>query len=297
MDKEKGENLRHELDQNFDSIRDLLFAAAPAPSSSGSNSIPLGVRDDATLFYDKQTEDYDQNVKALMFEKRAKPKDRTKTEEELALEEKEALEKAEKQRRKRMSGLDDSDSDDEGEKRAKRPRGGDDLEDDFDDEETGFLGLGVGLAEGDGDSNPEEDEEEDGNINGESEEDEEDNDDDDEAIADEWDGVSDGDSDSADDDEGDKRLVEARKKSTPLTGKQKTELPYTFPCPSSHDEFLDMVENVTEEDIPIVVKRIRALHHPSLAPENKAKLQVSYLLLDCRFLTENALLDLEQRAH
>ncbi|KAL0070159.1 nucleolar complex protein 14 [Marasmius tenuissimus] len=281
MDKEKGDDLRHELDQGFDSIRDLLFAAPPEPpnpSSSGSNSIPLGIRDDTTLFEDKKTEDYDQNVKALMFEKRAKPKDRTKTEEELALEEKESLEKAEKQRRKRMLGLDDSDSEDEGKKRKKRPRGGDDLEDDFDDQDIDYAGLGAGLAEVDGGSGSEEDED----MSSGSEEDEED--DGDEEVEGEWGGISDAESaDSAEDDGGgDESLVEPRKKPKPSKVKQSTtELPYTFPCPSSHDEFLDIVENVADEDIPTVVKRIRALYHSSLAPENKSKLQaLNSVLID-----------------
>jgi nucleolar protein 14 len=53
-----------------------------------------------------------------------------------------------------------------------------------------------------------------------------------------------------------------------------SELPYTFPCPSSHEEFLDIVEGIVDQDIPTVVERIRALHHPSLGAENPSKLQV-----------------------
>ena len=54
----------------------------------------------------------------------------------------------------------------------------------------------------------------------------------------------------------------------------KYELPFTFPCPAEHDEFLEIVEDIADEDIPTVVQRIRALHHTSLAAENKSKLQV-----------------------
>jgi nucleolar protein 14 len=40
---------------------------------------------------DEDTMDYDKQVRELAFDKRAKPKDRTKTEEELALEQKRRL--------------------------------------------------------------------------------------------------------------------------------------------------------------------------------------------------------------
>ena len=52
------------------------------------------------------------------------------------------------------------------------------------------------------------------------------------------------------------------------------ELPFTFPCPETHEDFLQIVEEVEDNDVPTVVKRIRALYHQSLAPENKFKLQV-----------------------
>lgn len=49
-------------------------------------------------------------------------------------------------------------------------------------------------------------------------------------------------------------------------------LAYTYPCPSSHEEFLQTVKDVSYEDLPTVVQRIRALHHPRLHSGNKAKL-------------------------
>ncbi|KAL0577466.1 nucleolar complex protein 14 [Marasmius crinis-equi] len=283
MEKEQGENLRHELDQNFDSIRDLLFASPPDPSSTGSNSVPLGVRNvEATIVEGEKAEDYDQNVKALMFEKRAKPKDRTKTEEELAVEEKEALEKAEKQRRKRMLGLDDSDSEDEGKQRRKRPRGGDDLEDDFYDED--YVGLGAGLEEIGADDGSEEEASDDGDEDDDDDEIDEDDEEGDGDEAEEWGGISDADDSGGgeEDNDDDEHLVASRKKLKTSSKKQPTsELPFTFPCPSSHEELLDIVENVKEDDISTVVKRIRTLHHASLAPENKLKLQtLNSVLID-----------------
>ncbi|KAF9266201.1 Nop14-like protein [Marasmius fiardii PR-910] len=246
MEKEHGENLRHELDQNFGSIRDLLFATG-STSASDSNVLPLGIRGVDTALLEDEKHDYDQNVKELVFEKRAKPKDRTKTEEELAVEEKEALEKAERQRRKRMLGLDDSDSEDKGDKRKKRKQGGDDLEDDFVDEDVGYSGLGAGLEE----------------VVSELEDD---------AENEEWDGISDKNAEEVSEDEHDDTLVISSKKSKASKISQ-SELPFTFPCPSSHEEFLKITEDVQEHDVPTVVKRIRALYHASLAPDNKFKLQ------------------------
>ncbi|KAK0542379.1 nucleolar complex protein 14 [Tilletia horrida] len=60
-------------------------------------------------------------------------------------------------------------------------------------------------------------------------------------------------------------------------------LPFTFPCPRTHAEFLDLLEKhqVQPSDVPTVVKRIRTLYHASLAEENKFKLQaILGVLLD-----------------
>src|ERR1700733_3292232 len=121
MEREQEDNLRHELDQDFDTLRSLLYA--PDPSSTGSNSVPLGrIREDTSkpgLFTTvvkppgTEEQDYDTHVRELAFDKRAQPKDRTKTEEELALEEKETLEKAERKRRRRMLGEDGEEREEE----------------------------------------------------------------------------------------------------------------------------------------------------------------------------------------
>lgn len=65
------------------------------------------------------------------------------------------------------------------------------------------------------------------------------------------------------------------------------ELPFTFPCPSTHGEFVRLLtsSNIKEEDTPLVVKRIRTLYHPGLAVGNKEKLQVSFTTLAVVCLT------------
>lgn len=200
------------------------------------------------------TEDaaYDQRVRELALDKRAQPKDRTKTEEELAIEAKEALEKAEKKRLKRMNGDDDSDEEESGgEKKRRKRTGGDDLEDDFDLEEDNY-DLGPGLN---------------GDIDAED------------VMSEDEDGSSEAsdDDDSAEDDDED---ISPEKRQPPSNTKKASskELPFTFPCPETHDQFLAIVENVEDKDIPTVIQRVRTLYHPSLAEGNKIKLGVEFLI-------------------
>nr|CDI52239.1 related to NOP14-nuclear and nucleolar protein with possible role in ribosome biogenesis [Melanopsichium pennsylvanicum 4] len=61
-------------------------------------------------------------------------------------------------------------------------------------------------------------------------------------------------------------------KATPVT---ESKLPFTFPCPATHDELLALFEDrqIGPKHVPTVIKRIRTLHHPSLAEDNKYRLQ------------------------
>ncbi|KZV76010.1 Nop14-like protein [Peniophora sp. CONT] len=255
------DDVRHQLDQELDSIRSLLLKPDPVSESLVKSNDGLNTGKAA-----EKDQEYDQFIRELVFDKRARPKDRLKTEEELALEEKQKLEKEERRRIRRMNGQEDgSSSEDEGRSRKrKRARGGDDLEDDFMVEDEGGLGAGLEGEEG---SEEEEDEEESEEEDGEEEESD----------------VEDGEveargrhraaateDDSVDEKEDEEEPIAKRRRTTPTKAK---ELPFTFPCPSTHDEFLEIIEDVTDEDIPTVVQRIRALYHPSLGVDNKVKLQ------------------------
>ncbi|KAI0797123.1 nucleolar protein 14 [Abortiporus biennis] len=303
--QDMDEKLRHELDEEFDSIRSLLYAPTPAakiapeeilaelhkePTSTSAATVTSSevvLSKDSQPGKENEDQEYDQYVRELAFEARAKPKDRTKTEEELAKEEKEALEKAERRRIRRMNGEpDESDDEDSGgvKKGKKRDRGGDDLDDDFYEEDDEWNGLGAGLgvagkevdkglAKGDEGSDVEDDEEDEGSD--EEDEGSEEGEDEDEYMESQ---------DEAEGEEGDAEALVPSKKAS--KGKKKTtsstsELPFTFPCPESHDEFLEIIQNVSDSDVPTVVKRIRTLHHPSLAEDNKYKLQaLTGVLLD-----------------
>ncbi|KAL5637163.1 hypothetical protein ACGC1H_000969 [Rhizoctonia solani] len=299
--READDNTRHQLDQEFASIRELLYAPAPPdPSSSGSNSIPLGkprtqstptnetkpdqadtnTTEEKTGPVAKTDEDYDQFVRELVFDKRSRPTDRLKTEEELAKEAAEALERAEKARLRRMRGEESEDEDERSGKRRKVAQA-DDLEDDFVEEDA--YGLGVGLeakvdkvdeteeSEVEGGSEEEDGSEEEGGSGAES-------DDDGEPEEVDPSDLSDGAGEENESVEGEiEDLVASRSRPSKTKSKGKGEpkstLPFTFPFPSSHEELLEILEDVREEDVPTVIHRIRVQYHPSLAEGNKQKLQ------------------------
>ncbi|RCI03532.1 nucleolar complex protein 14, partial [Rhizopus stolonifer] len=186
----------------------------------------------------------------LSSDRRAMATDRTKTEEELALEEKDKLEKAEKARKRRMEGLESEDEEEDNKKSRKKRKSapqGDDLEDDFLEEleeEVNQLGKGLTLEDIQND------------IEGSDD-----------------DGVP---AFGNDDDDMNEigTSAAAKKTKTVVSKSEKREIPFTFECPTSHDEFLKLLEGLEVEDVVIVTQRIRVLHHIKLNPENKAKLSV-----------------------
>ena len=266
MQQEKDEDLRHQLDQDLESLRSLLYTADPERSA---HEVKLSVAVEAPNAEDQE---YDKAVRELAFEQRAKPKDRTKTEEELALEEKQALERAERKRQRRMRGEDSDSEGEDGRRKRLKQIGGDDLEDDF----YGQDGFGLGLQEEGADESDEGEWEDDDGEEGLTDEDDGDGEEDGGGTESEPEGL--GSVEEGDDAE----IVPKRKRRTGQASAQKG-LPYTFPCPESHEEFLEILEDVEDEDVPTVVHRIRTLHHPSLAEDNKIKLQVVHPIPPCSF--------------
>ncbi|SPO21562.1 related to NOP14 - nuclear and nucleolar protein with possible role in ribosome biogenesis [Ustilago trichophora] len=339
--KDADDELREQLDDELADIRGLLFEQAPVPTpapavdpkakakisvfpgpATGANATAVaGASTSAAEGEEKPASSYDTFVRELAFERRAKPQDRLKSEEELAAEEAQRLMKAEKARLKRMRG----DSDDEGEDeedeggRRKRKKGAnsssgpkraaqaDDLDDDFElDGMTAgeVYGLGAGLAESgavdesddeeeddeDQDGDEEEDDDEDGEGGEDEDEDEDDEDDEDDFadLADADDAIQIGEDEESEQEgdhealtgtsragssgKGSKAGSSGKAKAAPVT---ESKLPFTFPCPATHDELLSLLENhqIDPKHIPTVIKRIRTLHHPSLAEDNKYRLQ------------------------
>jgi nucleolar protein 14 len=89
---------------------------------------------------------YDAALREMVYDKRSKPTERTKTEEEIAQEEMERLQKLEQERLKRMRG-EEVDTDEGSQPRGSR-REGDDLEDDFvpDEGDEDVYGFGKGAT-------------------------------------------------------------------------------------------------------------------------------------------------------
>lgn len=276
--KELDSEMREELDQGLDELRELLGGSVP---NRPAEQLPGPARTTAPAADDA---DYDKEVRQLAFEARAKPKDRTKTEEELAIEEKERLEQAEAKRQRRMRGEESEEEETGTRKKRKTDRApdADDLDDDFMgevDEDGGISLLGPGLTRETIENmrvDPSDDEiegsDEDSDEDGEEdeEEDEDDSDEDDDAGS----ALEDLDEEEAesDDEEPAPRLVKGKGKAKASKPAVK-EIPFTFPCPATVDEFEDVLEGLDDSALPTVVQRIRALHHPSLAQGNKEKLQ------------------------
>ncbi|KAJ1033240.1 hypothetical protein NDA13_001237 [Ustilago tritici] len=340
--KDADDELREQLDDELADIRGLLYdqapvptpASAPDPKAKAKINVfpgPAATGANATAIVgnakmesqkgaeEKPASSYDTFVRELAFERRAKPQDRLKSEEELVAEEAQRLMKAEKARLKRMRGdSDDEDEEEEEEEGGRRKRKkdtgpssgtkraaqADDLDDDFElDGMTAgeVYGLGASLAESgavdedddeeqdeDGEEEQDEDKEEGGEGSEGGEDEEEDDEDDFANLADADDAIQIGE-DQESEQEGDHEALTgssskagssskggkadaSKAKSTPVT---ETKLPFTFPCPATHDELLSLLEahSIEPKHIPTVIKRIRTLHHPSLAEDNKYRLQ------------------------
>jgi len=297
--KEDDEDEREKLDAGMGELWALLGARQPSRTgaASGANNEPLGGEEapsnekpvisrpsDENKELRKEVE-YDQAVREMMFDKRSKPADRTKTEDEKAVEESERLKKLEDARQRRMRG--------EESEEEENANGADAMDEDrgWEEEEriteAAAYGLGDGIPgavhpampEGnpedylDGDYEVSEDGyvdvDEDGMVDGDVNI----SDDEDDSAA-----GSDAEADSEEEDFLASVLPSSgvpRKAGDPKEETARDErLAFTFLCPQTHKEMLDAVKNIAVEDTPTVVQRIRILHHAKLATENKTKLQV-----------------------
>ncbi|KAF3905571.1 hypothetical protein AA313_de0206881 [Arthrobotrys entomopaga] len=314
-EKEADEDLRDELDAQLGDIRALLagIPARPQPVktaattavTNGAVHADRAAQINGGLDVDSK---YDTAVREMTYDKRSKPADRTKSAEELVEERAAQLQKLERSRQKRMRGEEESSDEDEKE----------DDEEPLSDDEFG-LGKGIKLApdekeflHGDSDSNESGSEEE---VDSDSEEDEDEeadedgleieakksshirpsrrrdldnddaysddyqSDDDADAIIDQEDAVSATESESDDLMESDEESPDGIRNGVVNAPDGNTALPFTFPCPQTHQEFLKVISKYKTEDLPTIVKRIRVLHHPSLGPDNKAKLSNFMLVI------------------
>jgi len=288
--KEDDDDLREELDNGMADMLALLQGRKPPPPEISQSAEAVVNEQGPTMNPDRQRlldgmdrqkadKEYEVRLKQLAQDTRAQPSERTKTEEEKFKDEAERLRKMEEMRAKRMRGESVSEDDeDSGDRPAANVGEVIALDDDVPDEAAEF-GFTSFLAQ------PKIDEE----VKVlHDDEDEFTFDDDllasgsDVELSDDS-GSSDGSEGEADaavaheheeEDEFVKGILgDAHGAVTATIGGHKppgsTGLAYTYPCPRSHIELLDVFRDVTVSNVPTVVQRIRALHHPSLSAANK----------------------------
>ncbi|KAK2741019.1 nucleolar complex protein 14 [Myotisia sp. PD_48] len=290
--KEDDNELRSALDQGLPEILAMMRDRKPEPKAEPIPtpklepeipSAPIMDPDRAALLNGKDRDaadrEYDQRLRQMAFDKRSKPADRTKTEEEKAEEDAKRLRELENERLKRMRGEEESEAED-----VENAAG---LEDDSEPDDAKQFGLAqVSLrpevdVEGEDDFIIDEDLVESDPAADISFSD---FDSDDEAEGEE---ESSDEEDDADDTEfiGGLQLPEDDSKGVAnglvANPSENTSLAYTYPCPENLKQFLSIVKGVDLDNLPIVIQRIRALYHSRLHPDNKAKLeQFSKVLVD-----------------
>lgn len=274
--KEDDEDLRDELDKElpdlFEALRGMKNPGKPEPAQQDLDGMnPERAAQLQEPEKTKTEKEYDQRLKQLTFDKRSAPTDRTKTEEEKVEEEAARLKKLEHDRVRRMRG--EQVTDDEEEESDKDSFMQDDEDEEIDDAEA------FGLPSYSHQPRPEL------------------------AVEDEDDFVIDDDlvetrsnasldmdalNDMEEEELSEEEEVESENEdelingmtlptttaSTAVEVNQTAEgkLAFTYPCPSTHAGFLETIKDVPTQDVPTVVQRIRALHHPRLQPGNKEKL-------------------------
>lgn len=275
--KEDDDDLRDELDKDLPDLFELLRGIkAPAKQEPVKQDLDTMNPDRAALLQEPQAKDsereYDQRIRQLTFDKRSQPTDRTKTAEEKAEEEAERLKKLEENRLKRMRG--EQVSDDENEEEDKDSFFEGDEESEIDDAEA--FGLPGHSYEPRLELDVEDEDDfiidddlvetrsnaslsmDGSDAEEESSEDESSEEEEDELIN----GMT---------------LPTASAAGTASTAAEVNQaadgkLAFTYPCPADHESFLEVIKNVPVQDVPTVIQRIRALHHPRLQPGNKEKL-------------------------
>lgn len=271
-------------------LQALLFQRQLPPLKDGKDTrepVIIAGKDKAAL--DK---DYDIRVKQLAADTRAQPAERTKTEEEQAEEEATRLKELEEKRLRRMRGEtieEDEEDEEEEERRGKgKKKKADDEEQSaspFDDEEEDEFGLGKGVPGKGTKYRPTatelgfDDEDDfliDDDLVASGSELELDSDDMEDEESDDEDAGSES---GSDDDEFVKGiLTEAVTKDAVFhladkaKGNDENGIPYTFPCPQTHEEMLKAFEGLDVTKLPVAVQRIRALYHPKLDSKNKERL-------------------------
>ena len=283
--KEDDDDLQAEIDKSLPDIYALLPRTTKMPAAPQIPELPNGVMnpDRLALLNGKDRaqadKEYDERLKEYTFDQRSRPTVRTLTEEEKLEQEAKKLKDLEDQRLRRMRGDPDSEEEDSAAVEDIPADGDPDLPD------TDGFGLGSGIPEQQKRQELEvEDEDEfvieDDLIASGS----------DVEIPDVEDSASQSDHEVSDEEDREflQGLLSTEDSVEPRAGARETttgttssDLPFTFPCPQTQNEFIDITRNIAVSSLPTVVQRIRALYQPKLSPDNKVKLAVfSAVLID-----------------
>ncbi|KAL4802888.1 nucleolar protein 14 [Aspergillus unguis] len=271
--KEDDDDLREELDKGLPDLFDMLRGVKPAPKPEPPKDDFAGMDPDRAAILQGQSQgdmekEYDQRLKQLTFDKRSMPTDRTKTEEEKVEEEAKRLKKLEEERLRRMRGEDISEEESEESEKSEEEDAGESEDESLPDDAKDF---GLQQPTNYSTSRPAGVDDEDDFILDDLVETRSDVD-----LSEDEDDMGDSaDESEVEEEEEEDELING----ITMPGEKASAievaddgLAYTYPCPSSHEDFLQTVKDVAYEDLPTVIQRIRALHHPRLHSENKAKL-------------------------
>ena len=284
--KEDDEELREELDKDLNDVLAALrghINKKPEPekvkevaqNDFGMNADRAALL--ANMSQEGKDKEYDRRVREMLHDERSKPTERTKTAEEKAKEEADRLKELEEKRQKRMRGEPISDDEEPSKKQRDEE---DDEDEDMSDVNDDAAEFGLAAPPAPGQSRPVgvDDEDdfllEDDLIATDSEADISDEESESGAEVDDTMAMDDHDADFL------KDVVEQPKaqpkavKGVLTIGPDTTssKLAYTYPCPRSHDELLEVFKKVAYGDISTVIQRIRALYHAGLKEDNKHKL-------------------------
>ncbi|KAF2970922.1 hypothetical protein GQX73_g2689 [Xylaria multiplex] len=265
--KDADEDLREELDEELSDIQALLFQK-PKPQIVESNEATSKAGESSK---ERMEHDYDMRLRQLAMDGRARPSDRTLTEEEIAQRDVEKLKELEDKRQKRMRGEDLSDSEDGGKEDVRDAQPATDKSLWFDEEDEEDFKLGPGIRTRPTATELGFDDEDDFIVE-----------DDLLASGSDLEPVESGDEDSSAGEEDDQEdeftkglLEETEARDLAFakeTGITKDEMGKISGCPETLEQFLDISRALSPEQIPTLVQKVRILYHPKLASENKPKL-------------------------
>ncbi|TRX93867.1 hypothetical protein FHL15_005249 [Xylaria flabelliformis] len=266
--KDADEDLREELDEELSDIQALLFTK-PKPLSNEDDESTSKPGDSGR---DKMERDYDLRLRQLAMDRRAKPSDRTLTEEEIARRDVEKLKELEDKRQRRMRGEEISDSEDDKEQNVPDAQSAAESPGWFDEDEEEDFKLGTGIRTRPTATDLGFDDEDDFIVE-----------DDLLASGSDLEPIESGDEDSSaedneddQDDEFTKGLLSEMEAHDSAFSKEgditKNETSEISSCPETLEQLLNISCNLLPEQIPPLVQKVRILYHPKLASENKTKL-------------------------